>query len=82
MPRFHLELVTREDQARQSPFSNATVLLTNPPSYAVCHERCCTGISDLQLYTHCKQAQINKPHLHPVVDVLVFAQYIQCLRRK
>lgn len=74
--------VSHPSKPKQSPSSYAFVLHINPPLYTVCHEQHCAGISDLEMHIPCKQAEVNKPHLHPVVDVVVYAQYTQCLRRK
>lgn len=80
MPRLHLESATQADQARVHRVMPA-ILRINPPLYTVCHEHRCAGISDLEMHIHCKQVEINKPHLYPVISA-VCAQYTQCLKRK
>lgn len=74
--------VSHPSRPSQSPSSDAAVLHVNPLHYTAGHEHCCVGISDLEMHSHCKRAEINKTLLHPVVDVVVCAQYAQSLRRK
>lgn len=73
--------VSYPSRPSQSPSSYASRPACKFPFiYTACREHCCARISDLEMHIHGKQAEISKPHLHPVVEV-VGDQCTRCLRR-